>query len=142
MATAMSTEKVFGQEWKPGFNEYVAVSVKTTRVIFKCGNKQCKHVWAREYKKCYKSMGGPVGTGYLMKYEAARLDLNRVDENGREISLGYDHECPKCKAHKTTSNAVVGTQTETKCDARCTSAKGHNCECSCGGKNHGIDHLA
>ncbi len=26
-----------------------------------------------------------------------------------------------------------------KCDARCMSAKGHNCECSCGGKNHGIN---
>ncbi len=26
------------------------------------------------------------------------------------------------------------------CDARCTSAIGHNCECSCGGANHGADH--
>lgn len=24
-----------------------------------------------------------------------------------------------------------------KCDARCFHAKGHQCECSCGGKNHG-----
>lgn len=24
------------------------------------------------------------------------------------------------------------------CDARCRTAKGHNCECSCGGVNHGI----
>jgi hypothetical protein len=24
-----------------------------------------------------------------------------------------------------------------KCDGRCTHAKGHDCECSCGGKNHG-----
>jgi hypothetical protein len=24
-----------------------------------------------------------------------------------------------------------------KCDARCLGAKGHVCECSCGGKNHG-----
>ena len=24
-----------------------------------------------------------------------------------------------------------------KCDARCLNATGHNCECSCGGKNHG-----
>jgi hypothetical protein len=24
-----------------------------------------------------------------------------------------------------------------RCDARCTGATGHNCECSCGGKNHG-----
>ena len=24
-----------------------------------------------------------------------------------------------------------------RCDARCTNARGHNCECSCGGENHG-----
>lgn len=24
-----------------------------------------------------------------------------------------------------------------KCDARCQHAKGHDCECSCGGENHG-----
>lgn len=24
-----------------------------------------------------------------------------------------------------------------KCDAKCLDAKGHKCECSCGGKNHG-----
>jgi hypothetical protein len=24
-----------------------------------------------------------------------------------------------------------------KCDARCVHAKGHKCECACGGKNHG-----
>jgi hypothetical protein len=24
-----------------------------------------------------------------------------------------------------------------KCDARCAHAKGHKCECACGGKNHG-----
>jgi hypothetical protein len=26
------------------------------------------------------------------------------------------------------------------CDSRCTSATGHNCECECGGENHGADH--
>ena len=25
-----------------------------------------------------------------------------------------------------------------KCDARCLNAKGGNCDCSCGGKNHGL----
>lgn len=29
-----------------------------------------------------------------------------------------------------------------KCDARCTNAKGHNCECSCGGKNHASQAIA
>ncbi len=28
---------------------------------------------------------------------------------------------------------------EIPCDARCTGARGHNCECSCGGENHGKD---
>jgi hypothetical protein len=28
-------------------------------------------------------------------------------------------------------------ETRCKCDARCTNAKGPNCDCSCGGKNHG-----
>ena len=26
------------------------------------------------------------------------------------------------------------------CDSRCTNARGHVCECSCGGENHGIGH--
>lgn len=26
---------------------------------------------------------------------------------------------------------------ETRCDSRCTHARGLTCECSCGGKNHG-----
>lgn len=26
-----------------------------------------------------------------------------------------------------------------KCDGRCTSAKGQNCDCQCGGQNHGIN---
>lgn len=25
-----------------------------------------------------------------------------------------------------------------ECDGRCMSAKGHNCECECGGLNHGV----
>lgn len=28
---------------------------------------------------------------------------------------------------------------EVKCSAICTGAKGHQCDCSCGGKNHGKD---
>ncbi len=31
---------------------------------------------------------------------------------------------------------------EHKCDARCEGARGHNCECSCGGANHGKAHSA
>lgn len=36
--------------------------------------------------------------------------------------------------------AIAGTyKAGRKCDSRCTHAKGHDCECSCSGKNHGMD---
>ena len=35
---------------------------------------------------------------------------------------------PKC---------ILGTVTATPCGSACTNAKGHVCECSCGGENHG-----
>lgn len=31
--------------------------------------------------------------------------------------------------------------TKHKCDSRCRNAKRDDCECSCGGKNHGIDRV-
>lgn len=37
---------------------------------------------------------------------------------------------------------IEGHQNETPCDERCTEAKGHKCECSCGGRNHGAGHDA
>lgn len=48
---------------------------------------------------------------------------------------------PECPDHGPVEvHEVRGTVTETECDARCTSAKGHVCECACGGANHGTDH--
>lgn len=34
---------------------------------------------------------------------------------------------------------VNATKTDHACDERCRNAKGHDCECSCGGENHGVD---
>lgn len=31
---------------------------------------------------------------------------------------------------------------DVKCDGRCMGATGHNCECSCGGANHGVNAAA
>jgi hypothetical protein len=47
-----------------------------------------------------------------------------------------------CRRGRATLKAVVGKVNQTPCDARCTEAKGHNCECACGGQNHGNAHAA
>lgn len=63
------------------------------------------------------------------------------------------HRCYKCKnvvrtegfeavyccGHLTTWQWIDGRASGTKCDIRCTSARGHKCNCQCGGKNHAAD---
>lgn len=50
--------------------------------------------------------------------------------------------CPTCcRVVSLIGHAIHGKHSESrKCDARCTSAKGFNCECQCAGKNHGADY--
>lgn len=36
---------------------------------------------------------------------------------------------------------IKGIKSNHVCDDRCTSAIGSKCECSCGGANHGADHI-
>ena len=50
--------------------------------------------------------------------------------------------CPSC-GKRIRLQPVKGTFSESrKCDARCTGATGPNCECQCGGANHGAAHAA
>lgn len=49
-----------------------------------------------------------------------------------------------CRAHRGELEwrRICGTVSEHhKCDSRCTNAKGSDCECSCGGANHGAAHV-
>lgn len=39
-------------------------------------------------------------------------------------------------------DTVAGTKTDHVCNAKCTASKGHVCECSCGGANHGASFAA
>lgn len=82
-----------------------------------------------------------------------RSDYKR-DEQGacvkRADGLGYVTEwqggmlCSACGGHVEVMGQVTWTrkrlfenEQETPCDGRCTNAKGQNCDCSCGGHNHG-----
>ena len=56
-------------------------------------------------------------------------------------------ECGICQGRLEYLGKVTGakwsaTEQRCACDERCTSATGPNCECSCGGKNHGTGQLA
>lgn len=88
---------------------------------------------------------------------AYRVTRAYVDANG------YPHCCTRCgtwhrRCHPNVYNNIYAGNVmdyrtrlvwkpiqgflspDHKCDARCTGAVGHICECSCGGANHGADH--
>jgi hypothetical protein len=44
-----------------------------------------------------------------------------------------------CCGQEMSAKPLRGVTTDHKCGAKCTTSKGHVCECSCGGKNHGRD---
>ena len=106
-------------------------------VIYNC--KNCKKGKRVEY---------PI---QLRKGYFTRIDSNGIAQpasvwiqscgGGRPTQYGGDVEmgiCPSC--HKMMSFGVLKAYVnpDHKCDARCTSARGHNCECACGGVNHGV----
>lgn len=45
-----------------------------------------------------------------------------------------------CCGRIVSTKRIEGHRNDTPCDERCTEAKGHRCECSCGGANHGAGH--
>ena len=100
------------------------------RFIFRCPAKDCGMVWAHEYtaRRVYAGYGR-----YDVVYER--------ESAGRKIQSGYDTVCPACSRHARKFGKVQGYVSDHVCDARCTSAKGFQCECSCGGKNHGKDFI-
>ena len=64
---------------------------------------------------------------------------------GKPTVYGGDTEmglCPTCGQAMKYGQIEGRFIAEHKCDARCSSARGHNCECSCGGENHGADWAA
>lgn len=108
-----------------------------TTIIYNC--KKCK---------IGKRVDYPLGSWSKGTYA-------RIDSNGRTVQGGIviacigggrptvyqgDLEfglCPTCH-HAMKYGVLDGTVVEGHvCDARCTSARGPSCDCSCGGKNHG-----
>jgi len=70
-----------------------------------------------------------------------------VSEKGAQVLGGRVHvaaPCVDCACGKRIYlRPVQGTYVAEKpCNAKCTGATGHVCECSCGGKNHGAGNCA
>ena len=109
--------------------------MKPVIYIYNC--KSCKTGKRVEYTEGNKRTGyGPRdATG---KYISAGVWVTATG-GGKPTEYDGDVESGICACGKMMSFGKLEgyVNPDVKCDARCTNARGHNCECSCGGLNHG-----
>ena len=62
-----------------------------------------------------------------------------ADCGGELVELAPGGFCPRCAGRHQAARLIhyAAKPSRHSCDARCMSARGPNCECHCGGKNHG-----
>ena len=108
---------------------------QTERWILKC--RTCKHIVTREIMVTVR-----VATGYYLG--GYRRDVTR-SVNGIEFTAPRI-VCPVCGDYnRDGDNAIMRSEringhynSDIPCNGKCVHAKGPDCECSCGGANHGI----
>ena len=91
--------------------------------------------------KCHKCKGIVKHT-YVASTGGYFRGLYRQHEDSERWSIQADayQPCPLCGAPESLSydKPIKGRfNADVPCDGRCTRAKGSDCECSCGGANHG-----
>lgn len=105
---------------------------------YSCKCKLCKAAWTTEQKD--RTVAYNAHEAVCPKYTrwlAARVgsqvgNPRRMDDERYQMSvLWFQHI--QIEGHYVADKA---------CDGRCMGATGHNCECSCGGKNHGAGKAA
>lgn len=105
---------------------------ETRRVIYEC--VRCKHVWAYDYQVRWFFVGRRTA------YELLRA--TEVNGIPTLVSSSHDARCPQCHAIHVKANEVVATlNPQHICNTSCMTAKRAECECSCGGENHGAAYL-
>lgn len=86
-------------------------------------------------KGCKVGMRRELPREYAVKHWGMRVSVVA------QVVTQHGYVAPRCPEHGRMlqfANLEART-TEKTCDVRCTTARGHKCECSCGGVNHGVD---
>lgn len=88
------------------------------------------------------------GCGFVKSFDVPTVERHRNGRAFREVCTGTfmtianEERCPNHPRHLLNVKIVAGKFSASRvCDARCTGAIGHNCDCQCGGANHGADYL-
>lgn len=111
--------------------------MNTTKHFTTCQNETVELI------KPYWEAGKYIGTekGWLLVMTLDGVDSRTIAKKVRNCDLFAVGTCPKCGSRHFAERVIarLAQASNHKCDARCVHAKGRNCECACGGKNHGAN---
>lgn len=111
-------------------------TIKPAKVVrYSCKCKLCKAKWTTElsdYMATYNAHE-PNCPGYSDYFLKRTKGMVRPMTRDRMAAEQYQMAC-FCLDRRPIQGRY---NAEIKCDGRCMGATGHNCECSCGGANHG-----
>jgi hypothetical protein len=123
----------------------MATTATTTfRAIFTCRNRNCKHIWALDYRiEGVDRYGLAYGTRELKQGERpSDLDHHYGGRRSYSDDMSGALRCPGCGLNLPKGGRVDGHYSEKHvCGAKCMGATGPSCDCQCGGANHGANHL-
>ena len=95
---------------------------------------------ARTYSY-YAQDGSELSAPHDMQLWQWKQEMPEVEPKRIKYGLGYAYGY--LNGERVRVDRVVAYKNHNpslhKCGARCRSATGHNCECSCGGEFHGVD---
>lgn len=78
---------------------------------------------------------------YFAQCAGQTVQLGSIRHDGSIYTSAkhFTGSCPACGERHQVERAIErkSSPSNHKCDARCETARGFKCECSCGGRNHG-----
>lgn len=123
-------------------NATITATQTTFRVIFTCRNKNCKHVFAFDYRTEGTDRYGLAYGSRELKAGEAQEKYDPTGRRTHNADVMGALRCPECKVNLPKSTRVEGKYSAAHvCSAKCMGAKSGACECECGGANHGVNHL-
>jgi len=127
----------------------LATSIKPTTIRYFCTCSACGHKWVEDLLAVNDHVTEYWGKKHLAECEklnaiyTERLNYNLAHRRymvpfGAEQDADYQTRIVHIIAKRLNWKRLPEP---TKCDGRCMNATGHNCDCQCGGENHGRNHL-
>ncbi len=124
---------------------YLLTGTAPVRILWKCQAKLCRHIFGFDYLKPIYQHEQRWFNGRPVKdtYPETEHDVTRSGSTlWHDLKSKDALKCPKCSGEVQMIRIKGSYNPDVKCNGRCLNATSGDCDCSCGGQQHGLNHVA